>query len=91
MKWTKSNHILSCDKTKKIIETILILSLKDSKQATPKYSESFFHQLPKEIILEIFQFLPLSIKELKNKKRIIDDNDTSKTNEKKTKRRKKEK
>ena len=59
LNWTKSNHKHSSNFTKKIIKTILILNLKDKKTEKPKYYESFFYSLPKEIMIEIFQYLEL--------------------------------
>ena len=59
LNWTKLNHKYSSNLTKEIIKTILILNLKDKETEKPKYLETLFYLLPKEIILEIFQFLDL--------------------------------
>lgn len=58
-KWTKSNHKYSSTKIKKTIETILILNLNDRKTNNAKYLEGLFYLLPKEILIEMFQFLDL--------------------------------
>ena len=57
-KWSKRNHQAAFKLTKSIIETILILNLKDAS-GKPKFSETLFYGLPKEIVFEIFNFLPL--------------------------------
>ena len=59
LKWTKLNHKYSSNFTKEIIKIILILNLKEEKTKKPKYFETLFYLLPKEIILEIFQYLDL--------------------------------
>jgi hypothetical protein len=62
--WNIKNHKLITDKTRLVIKTFLILSLRDKKRThednyKPKYSESLVYLLPRDIILEILQYLPL--------------------------------
>ena len=57
--WNKLNHKYSSNKTKLIIKTILILSLRNKETYKPKYSKSLIYLLPRDIIFEIFQYLDL--------------------------------
>lgn len=56
-KWTKKEHKNFPSSCKNIIKTLLILNLKNSETRKPKYEETLFYLLPKEILTEIFQFL----------------------------------
>ena len=58
--WSLSNHYYASSNRKKVIETLLILNLKNPFTKEPKYQQSLFYLLPKNIILDIFQHLPLS-------------------------------
>lgn len=55
--WEKFYHRHSSIKTKQIIQTLLILSLKEKESELPKFTESLFFLLPREIMCEIFAFL----------------------------------
>ena len=57
--WTKLIHNYSFQSTKECIKTILILNLKEETTRKPKYEESLIHLLPKEILIEVFEHLPL--------------------------------
>ena len=56
--WNKKEHKYSSNSTKLIIKSFLILSLINLKTDKPKYS-SLIYLLPKDIIIEILQFLDL--------------------------------
>ena len=57
--WNKKEHKYSSNSTKLIIKSFLILSLINLKTDKPKYEESLIYLLPKDIIIEILQFLDL--------------------------------
>lgn len=55
-KWRQSIHKYSSSSTKSTIGTVLTLSLKSD--GAPKFAEASFYKLPREILLEIFAWLP---------------------------------
>jgi hypothetical protein len=62
--WNVKNHRYTHSENKLIIKTFLILSLENKKRTLdnnykPKYPESLLFLLPRDIILEIFQYLHL--------------------------------
>lgn len=59
--WNKNIHKCVPNSTKKTLETILILNLKDEQTREPKYNETYFYQLPKEIILEVFNHIKIDV------------------------------
>ena len=56
-KWNRKRHKVSSPATKKTIETLFILNMKDSKTKEPLYKESLIYLLPKELLPEIFKYL----------------------------------
>lgn len=55
--WTFRYHRFCSNTTYKVIKTILMLSLvKDNR---PKFNECLFYLMPTEILLYIFEYLPL--------------------------------
>ena len=57
--WNKSIHKHSFQSTRDVIETLLILNLKEETTRDPKYLESLIYLLPKEILIEIFEYLTI--------------------------------
>lgn len=56
-RWTHSWHYYSCKSTRNAIKTMLILASRD-KNKDPKFAETFFYTIPREILIEIFEYLP---------------------------------
>ena len=80
MTWTKDNHKFASLNNKDIIKTILILNLKNKETCDPNFSEGLIYTLPKEIVLEIFKYLPLF--DTQREKKIIKKKITKKTTKK---------
>jgi hypothetical protein len=62
--WNINNHKYTHYENKLIIKTFLILSLLNKKRILddnykPKYPQSLLYLLPRDIIIEILQYLPL--------------------------------
>ena len=57
--WRKGTHKHGCLWTKKTIQTMLILNIKDIQTKQPKYKQSLISILPKELLFEIFEYLPI--------------------------------
>ena len=55
--WNPSIHKKCSKRIQQEIKTILLLSLVNPNIKTPYHQQSFFYLLPKEIMIEIFQFI----------------------------------
>lgn len=61
-RWTLKKHKFSDESTRNIIQTILILSLRNQneKEIRHSFTETLFYLMPKEIIMSIFEYLPIN-------------------------------
>lgn len=57
--WTTKTHHLFPISTRNVIITILKLSLLNTNTFEPKYPQSYFWKLPKDILYLIFQFIAM--------------------------------
>lgn len=58
LSWSYKKHILAHQRTRRVVKTIHILALIDPQTSAPKFAETLFWMLPREILHEICGWLP---------------------------------